>query len=144
MTAQLISALINSYSNGNTIFDSCEQRSENMLLFNWSGGDNLDEIGIFVTIKILDSGAVLASIGCYDLPNFSGNRQAGIVACNQLNNDELVTYCIDDEDDASAQLTILFNSYNIASYFSPEQVLIAATMMAYSVDDAYPILEDAM
>ena len=78
----------------------------------------------------------------YDFPNFSDNYYAGLAACNKLNDDELVKYYIDDEGDAVSSTVLLFNSHNIESGFNPEMVLIAASSMALSADDAYAVLTE--
>ena len=114
-----------------------------MVVFKWNGGDNLNDINIYVSVSSLESGAVMATISCYDFPNFSNHYAKGVLACNQLNNDELVRYFIDDEGDAGASLSILFNAYGVPSNFYPEQVLITAAMMALSADDAYAVFEKA-
>ena len=126
----------------NTLFDDYDIPNENTVVLKMDG-ENLDNIGIYVSFNVMESGAYLVSLGCYDLPNFSKHYAAGIEACNRLNDEELVKYYIDDEKDAVCHTTLLFNAYGVTSAFSPEQVLICATMMASSVDDAYPILEKA-
>ena len=126
----------------NSLFDSYNDSNENTIVLTWNGGDNADEIEIYVSFKIMDDDAVLASISCYDFPNFTDNYYAGLAACNKLNDDELVKYYIDEDGDAVSNTVLLFNSHNIESDFDPNLVLIAATTMAMSADDAFPVLEE--
>ena len=125
----------------NCIFDTYEFSNDDMIVLRWRGGDNLNEINIYVSVRTMDSGSILVSMSCYDFSNFSNHYAKGLIACNQLNNDELVKYYIDEEGDAASHTTLLFNAYGVSSSFSPEQVLITASMMALSADDAYAVLE---
>ena len=103
-------------------------------------GKYIEEIEICVGFDIMKSGAALISIGYYELPNFSGNREAGIQACNEINRMIRGKCFIDDEDDAVMTAVIPFNAYGIPSAFSAEQVLLATLDMAVDADKAYPIL----
>ena len=143
MTNELLKSIfIETLKAKNTIFDDFNSPNENTVTLKASG-ENLDEISIYITFSVMESGAYLISIGCYDLPNFSKHYDIGVKTCNQLNDDELVKYYIDEDGDAVSHTTLLFNAYSVTSDFSAEQVLICATMMATSVDDTYPILEKA-
>ena len=144
MTKQMMRDLfISTLRRHNQIFDNLDESNENSLRLTWNGGDNLDEIDIFVNFSVLESGALMAHIGCYDLPNFSDCYDRGVRVCNQLNDDELVKYYIDEEGDAVTTTTLLYNSHGVPSEFSPEQVLSYANTTATSVDDVYPILINA-
>ena len=106
-------------------------------------GRNIEEIEICVGFDIMKSGAALISIGYYELPNFSDNREAGIQACNEINRMIRGKCFLDDEDDAVMTSVIPFNAYGIPSAFSAEQVLLATLDMAVDADKAYPILTSA-
>ncbi len=135
-------SVISVFNCNSTFFNDYDDSNDTTLVFKASG-DNLDDINIYTSFREMDNGAILVSMGCYDLPNFSKQLAVGYATCNQLNDDELVKYYIDDDGDAVAQRTLIFNGYGVSSTFSPEQVLISATMMALSVDDAYAVLERA-
>jgi hypothetical protein len=106
-------------------------------------GQNIEEIEICVGFDIMLGGAILISIGYYELPNFSGNREAGIHACNEVNSIIRGKCFIDDEDDAVMTTVIPFDAYGVHSEFCPEQVLLAALDMAVDADKAYPIITSA-
>lgn len=126
----------------NSVFDRYDDSKDNTLVLYYEG-DNLSEIGIYISFRTMDSGAYLVSMGCYDLPNFSKHYQAGIQACNKLNDDEMMKYYIDSDGDAVTNMALMFNAYGVSNDFSPKQVISFAVMMALSVDDAYPVLERA-
>lgn len=143
MTAEnMINMVIQTLKAENKVFNDYDLPRDEMLVLKGEG-ENINEINIYVSITVVDSGSIVVSINCYDLPNFSNCYEKGLRACNQLNDDELVKYYIDDEYDATANATLIFNGYGISNQFSPQQVLCNATMMALSVDDAYAVLERA-
>ena len=143
MTVETMRELfIRAVKRDNRVFEGYDATNEKTIKLTMNG-ENLHEIDIFVSFSCMDDGAMLAHIGCYDLPNFANHFEKGVRACNQLNDDEIVKYNIDDEYDAIASISLLYNAHGIPSEFSPEQVLTYATIMATSVDDAYPVLERA-
>ena len=143
MTATLMRELfLETLRRDNQLFDALDDSGE-IIRLDWREGDNLEEISIYVSFKVLDNGTEMAHIGCYDLPNFSDRFDKGVRICNQLNDDELVKYYIDDEGDAVTTTTLLFSSCGVTAQFSPELVLAYANTTALSVDDAYPILARA-
>lgn len=106
-------------------------------------GKHIEEMEISVGFDIMKSGAALISIGCYDLPNFSHNVDAGIRVCNEINRKIRGKCFIDKENDAVMTTVIPFNAYGISSEFSAEQVLLATLDMAADADRIYPILRSA-
>ena len=102
-------------------------------------GDNLSTINLYISFNCTDGGSMQVLINNFDLPNFSDNKVAGILTCNKCNDDELVKYYIDDEDDTVVQCVLMYNAYDISSEYSAGQVLIHATTMALSVDEVYPL-----
>ena len=106
-------------------------------------GENLSEIDCMVSFTVLDSGTMMAVINNFDLLNFEDKYAEGVLACNQASNDGMVSYYIDEENDAVAEFTMMFNAFGIPSQFSPEQVLGSVISMAMDVDDAYPIFAKA-
>ena len=143
MTAQLMRELfLETLREKNQLFDELDDSNE-IIRLDWREGDNLDEISIYVSFKVLDDGTEMAHVGCYDLPNFSDRFDKGVRICNQLNDDELVKYYIDDEGDAVTTTTLVFGACGVSVRYSPELVLTYANLTALSVDDAYAILSRA-
>ena len=106
-------------------------------------GENINEIAVLVNFGVTDSGTQIVNISCYDLFNYDDKYAAGVLACNEANDEGLIKYYIDEDNDVVAQSTLLFNAYGIPSQFSPELVLSQALMVALSVDDEYPIFAKA-
>lgn len=106
-------------------------------------GDNLSEIDCMVSFSVLSSGTMMVVINNFDLPNFEGNLAAGVLACNEASNEGMVSYYVDEDNDAVAEFTLMYNSFRIPSQFSPEQVLGSVISLAMDVDDAYPIFGKA-
>ena len=120
------------------IFDTYDDSDPSTVVLNMTG-DNLNEISLYVSFTCMNNGSMQVLINNFDLPNFSDNKVAGILTCNKVNDDELVKYYIDDEDDTVVQCVLMYNAFDIASEFSAAQVLIHATSMALSVDEVYPL-----
>ena len=106
-------------------------------------GDNLNEIDCMVSFSVLNSGTLMVVINNFDLPNFEGNITSGVLACNQAANDGMVSYYVDEDNDAVAEFTLMYNSFGVPSQYSPEQVLGSVISLAMDVDDAYPIFGKA-
>lgn len=123
-------------------YESHEELSEKIIRVVFSG-DNLNEIPVLVSFGVTDSGTQIVNISCYALFNYEDKYAAGILACNQANDEGLIKYYIDEDKDVVAQSTLLFDAYGIPSHFSPELVLSQALMVALSVDDEYPIFARA-
>lgn len=107
------------------------------------GGENINEIAVLVSFGVTDSGTQIVNISCYELFNYEDKYAAGILACNQANDEGMIKYYIDEDKDVVAQSTLLFDAYGLPSRFSPELVLSQALMVALSVDDEYPIFARA-
>lgn len=105
--------------------------------------ENMDDVGIMVSFAVLDDGGMFVNLSCYDFFSFGKNYAAGLMACNQLSDDESFNYYIDEDKDAVLHKMIVFSAFGIKSEFSAELVLITALRMALSADDAYPILAKA-
>ncbi len=106
-------------------------------------GENMNEINVMVSFSQLDSGAMLVVLNNFDLFNYEDKFAAGVLACNHSCDNGMVTYYIDDEKDAVAEMTLMFNAFNIPSSFCPEQVLSSVIMLAMDVDDNYPVFARA-
>ncbi|MBO5868476.1 MAG: hypothetical protein J6Q54_06185, partial [Oscillospiraceae bacterium] len=76
-------------------------------------GENMSEINCMVSFSSLDSGAMLVVINNFDLFNYEDKYAGGILACNHACDNGMVTYYIDDEKDAVAEMTLMFNAFNI-------------------------------
>ena len=144
MLERIMARFIDTYHTRNSLFDSFDRVSETSLVLRWKNGDNMNDIAVYVGFIVKGANEpILITINNFDLPNFSGAHAAGVEACNQINNDDLVKFYIDEDEDAIAQASLFFNAYKIPCDFSPELVLTVATTVALAVDDAYPILQRA-
>ena len=95
-------------------------------------GDNLKSIPIFVFFD--KDGDPLVSFKCWEIANFKDKEAAGIIACNQLNNQyRWVTFYVDDDADVITQ---------IDSYVDDETCgkicLSLVKRMVNIIDDSYP------
>ena len=106
-------------------------------------GNNLDEINIYVGFDLRNDGAIIVTLGFYELHNFTSNRDKGILACNKANCTVGSKFFIDDDDDAITISKMLFDAYTIKTGFSAEMVLLLAFEIAMDVDEVYPIFADA-
>jgi hypothetical protein len=123
-------------------YRSYEELNEKIVRIVFSG-ENINEIAVLVSFGVTDSGTQIVNISCYELFNYEDKYAAGILACNQANDEGMIKYYIDEDKDVVAQSTLLFDAYGLPSHFSPELVLSQALMVALSVDDEYPIFARA-
>lgn len=128
------------YEEENSVFCGCREFKEETLALEYKG-ESLESCDIYVSFLSNDDGTSIATVFCYDLPNFSTCFEAGLRACNQLNDQEFVKYYIDDDGDAVASAVLTFEMHGIKNLFSPQQILAIATTMALSVDIAYGVFE---
>ena len=95
-------------------------------------GDNLKTIPIFVFFD--KDGDPLVTFKCWEIANFKDKEAAGIIACNQLNNQyRWVTFYVDDDADVITQ---------IDSYVSEETCgavcMSLVKRMVNIIDESYP------
>ena len=111
---------------------------EGVIVIYFEGGDNLDEIPCYATVRTLDSGSVIASVSCYEFPSFK-NDIGGYIACNKANDDALVArFYIDEDDDAVAHFCSVYEFG-----FDPRHFMSQLEYFANDMDDAYPFFREA-
>ena len=130
-------AFIQTLIENDFLFASFEERNEHTIKITFRG-DNLKEIDILVTILEAGEDSILTSVSCYDLFNFEDKYAAGLVACNKANDDSVVKFYIDEDNDTVVRSTLLFNGYAIDAEFNPGIVLTQALQIKLAVDDEYP------
>ena len=140
--ASMKSAFLRTLNRYDDFYSSYEELNEKIVRIVFSG-ENLNEIPVLVSFGVTDSGTQIVNISCYALFNYEDKYAAGILACNQANDEGMIKYYLDEDKDVVAQCTLLFDAYGIPSQFSPELVLSQALMVGLSVDDEYPIFAKA-
>ena len=111
---------------------------EGVIVIYFEGGDNLDEIPLYATVRTLDSGSVIASVSCYEFFSFK-NDMGGYIACNKANDDALVArFYIDEDDDAVAHFCSVYEFGFDSRHFMSQLEYFANDM-----DDAYPFFREA-
>ena len=141
-TARMKELMIQTLEGYDGILTGYEDKGENTLQLTFTA-DNLESIDIFVSLGVMNDGAMFASLSCYDLVSFENNYAAGLVACNKANDDDMVKYYIDEDKDTVVHAIELFNAYGVAGDFDASKVLIRAIMMALAVDEEYPVFAKA-
>ena len=119
-----------------------EQAADHMIRVYFSG-ENLNEIIVYANFSTTSDGTGLVTITNYNLPNFDDKYGAGVLACNEANDEELVKFYLDEDNDVVVQSTLMFNAYGLSTEFSPMYVVQQLMTMALSIDDAYPIFAKA-
>ena len=141
-TARMKELMVGVLEKYDGILTGYEDKNEGTLQLTFAA-DNLESIDVFVCLSVMDDGAMIASLSCYDLVSFENNYAAGLTVCNKANDDDMVKYYIDEDKDTVVHAIELFNAYGVACDFDPAKVLLRAIMIALAVDEAYPVFAKA-
>lgn len=115
-----------------------DDSKEGLIVVFYEGGEHIETVSCYVSLRVLESGTVVATVNCFDFFNFS-NDYSGYVACNRANDDALVArFTIDNEDDVVGDMTCLYKNGFDAAHFVDTLGYFAVDM-----DDAYPFFEEA-
>lgn len=117
---------------------SYDDSKEGIVVVYFEGGEHLNEIPLYVSMRTLDSGTVLGSVSCYEFFNFR-NDINGYIACNRANDDALIArFYIDEDDDAVGHFCGLYEFG-----FDPNHFVSQLEYFANDMDDAYPFFLEA-
>ena len=114
-----------------------EDRDEFLVKVTYSG-DNLQSIPVFVFFD--KDGDPMVQFKCWDVANFKGKEEKGIIACNKLNNEyRWVKFSLDDD----ADIVVSIDAY-IDEYTCGEHCIKLVNRVVNITDDAYPTFARAM
>ncbi|MBR2461180.1 MAG: YbjN domain-containing protein [Clostridia bacterium] len=112
------------------------QQQDNVLKVSY-GGDNLDDIHIFVIFD--QDGDPYVQFRCWNIANFKNKKDAAVALCNELNSHyRWVKFYIDDDADVIASIDTMIDSDN-CGFVCHSMV----SRLVSIIDGAYPQIAKA-